>query len=297
MVTDWTANPDVVLLFPVFSALFCALVLALTRGILPPGNPWWRLARAIFIVVVLGVAAHIAAIVAPHLMSVLLMDNDILFSRGIVYLLASALGGCLLIGWLIPWLIEGRTLTEMGWRRRGWMKYLLLGTVAGLILAALFHPPPHGHELLTELRYDPTVNLGLLFTLPLHFILSCALLGVFTAWREENIFRGHLLPALREVGLRGGPANLMQALAFTVYHPAFLILLMTAVRQPTTDTVGHAIGGMGVLFGWGILFGVIRIRTHSIIQSFAFHGSFDALRFMLAFGPMAAMMHSLTAQL
>lgn len=293
MVTDWLSNPDTILILDVPVALVCALVLILTRRILPPTDRRWRLVRALFICICAGIPSAIAAFIAPGYALAGLLNTGGVVSRGAVHLSAFALGNALIMGWLALWLIEGRMLRQMGWRRQGWVKYVLVGSVAGLVLGAIW--PVRPIEFLAEIGGQPTGNLGVLFTVPWHFLVVCAIRALAVAWSEENIFRGHLLPALREVGLSGGKANLSQALVFAAYHAGAIAAITRASQAPTTEVVGQAIGVVLALVVWGLIFGLMRIRTRSIVISFGFHATYDAIRIMLSLAPLVALVHSLGA--
>ena len=114
------------------------------------------------------------------------------------------------------------------------------------------------------------------------------------AWVEEKVFRGERRGALGGGGGSGGKANCIQALVFKAYHAVVVTMSTRAVPEPTDFPVAQAIVLSGFLFGFGLLFGLMRIRTRSIVMSFSFHATFDALKLMLTFGPLAAFMYSIS---
>lgn len=293
LVTDWLSNPDTILILNVPVALICALVLVLTRGILPPTKRRWRLVRALFICVCAGLSSVIAAFIAPGYACAVLLNTGGVVSRSTIHLAAFVFGNGLIMGWLVLWLIEGRMLRQMGWGRQGWVKYALVGGVGGLVLGAIL--PVRPFEFLTELGEQPTGNLGMLCTVPWHFLVVCAIFALATGWSEENIFRGYLLATLREVGLSGAKANLIQALVFAAYHAGAIAVIVRSSQAPTTETVGQAIGSALVMFGGGLILGLMRIRTRSIVMSFGFHATYDAIIIMLSLAPVVALVHSLGA--
>ncbi len=288
MVTDWLANPDVTLIVYLPLALICAAALAATRQVLPPTNPRWRVARALFICAILSLSTPIATFVAPGSSAVLFTTLGQGAKRSAIALTAIAVGGCFLMAWLIPWLIEGRTLGQMGWVKRRWARYAALAALVGLVGAWAWHPEPVGLQLLTEMEFEvPRGNLGFLALLSPRFVIVCVVYGLVVAWREENVFRGHLLPSLRETGMRGARANVIQALVFMAYHPAGLIILIV-LGHPDALTIGQCIWVCIMWFGWGLLFGLLRARTGSIVPSFALHAAYNTTRFLFDHGPLTA---------
>lgn len=292
MVTDWLANPDVTLIVHLPLALICAAALAATRQILPPTNPRWRVARALFICAILSLSSPVATLAAPGSFAVRFMTLGEGAGRSVIGLTAIAVE-CLLMAWLIPWLIEGRPLGQMGWVKRRWARYLAFAAVAGLVGAWAWHPEPAAHQLLTEMEFEvPRGNLGFLALLSPRFVIVCVVYGLLSAWCEENVFRGHLLPSLRETGMRGARANIIQALIFMAYHPASLLILIV-LGHPDALTAGQCIWVCIVWFAWGLLFGLLRVRTGSIVPSFALHAAYNTTRFIFHYGPLAAFAESM----
>lgn len=299
MIADWLRAPDVWVLAPLASALSCALLLTLTRRRLSPENPTWRVWRAILICSAMSVWPFVQQVTIRRFGTDHLFAFQEGFERGTLKLVAVFLGGGVLLGWLIPWLIEGRSLAAMGWvrRRAGW--FLLGGLLLGLAFATLVAPRNAFGELGEELGLITEYGLGLLALLPASYLVSCALYGLLAGWAEENIFRGHLMLALVERGCSPRRANVLQAVAFALYHmPARVAQATwhgahTTVRGMAQDVVTYLLAFVIAYFLWGLAFGLLRFRTCSIVPGFALHAGYDALWIMLAWGPMAVMLADL----
>ena len=284
MITDWLHAPDAWMLAPVAAAFVCALVLTLTRRRWDPQEPVWCMRRAILICVAMS-----AWPLAEHLYMgdfaagyVFAFQKE--FSRGTLQLGACFAGNAILLGWLVPWVIEGRSLAAMGWVRRHAVRYLLGGLVLGAILGSLLYrrgitggipdliPPEHGLDLLP--------------LLPWQFVVSCLALGLTAGWAEENVFRGHLMPAFAERGHSARNANLLQALVFSLYHvPGSMGAAPWRTDDPSS-VVGNLVADVCVKFVVGLIFGLMRRRAGSIVPGFAFHSTFDAAHMVFTWGPM-----------
>lgn len=298
MVTDWLRNPDLVLIEPLLVALLCALVLAASRRALPPTQPRWRLLRALFLVVALAIAVNAAAFALPALGYVEFLPPYRWFGRATIRIAACLLGYGALLGWLLPVVIEGRSLGEMGWRRKRWVRDLAIGLGVGLVLAVVWPASSAVEAVVAAAGGLGSTNLAALVSLPPAFLIIMALTGLWVGWMEENLFRGHLLASLREVGLRGAPANLIQAAVFALSHPVLALLLQGAYSSPTHPAGSplpylSAVGAYGMLFAWGLIFGLLRIRTRSLVMPFALHAAFDALSVALSLGSMVSLIAGL----
>ena len=288
MITDWFRTPDTWVLAPLAVALACALLLALTRRALPPGNPEWRVRRAIVVCAAMSVWPFLLQIGAPYIRVWWVLGPE--QPRAILASAAFLAGGGVVLGWLIPWLIEGRSLAGMGWVARRAVLYLLAGIVVGSVAGLLLHPRPWFGPL--DEIVPPQRGLALLPLLSVGFIVPCALYGLLAGWAEENVFRGHLMPALVERGYSRGGANLLQAAGFALYHvPALLAAVWR--RETGYPLLPYLLIATTIWFVWGLLFGLLRLRTRSIVPGFALHAAYDAVYLMMVWGPMAAMLGGL----
>ena len=281
MITNWPGDSNVWALAPVVTAICCGLVLKLTRRRLPPEDPRWRVWRAIIICAAMSVWPAIERMTKPRI-----GDGHPMFTfqegyeRATLNLVAALLGGGVMLGWLIPWLIEGRSLAAMGWvrRRAGW--FLAGGLALSAVLGTL--AAPRG-------------ALGLLELVPISLIASCAITGLLAGWSEENVFRGHLMLALVERGFSPRLANVLQAIVFALYHVpartagARLVGNHATVREMAVDVVTFFLSIVIFRFVCGLVFGLLRLRTRSIVPGFALHAGHNALRFMLISGLVVAL--------
>jgi membrane protease YdiL (CAAX protease family) len=276
--------------------------LAVSYPYFPPSTPGRRVARALFLIAVIAVSQYGFLGQAGAMQLALIAPEWSHGLRAAIAVLALLLADGVLIGWLALRYLEGRTLREMGWVRRGWVGYALLGLVAGLILGLLRPQAPGFESLERDLGVAGTMNLATLAALPPVFLLVTGLLGLVTGWVEENLFRGHLLAALQERGLSGARANLLQAAVFALYHPVVLGLALRAQgsHTPANQRPGQplfvvsVLSMLVVLFGMGLVFGLLRIRTRSVVLPFCLHSAYDAAAFIVAFGPLVALMAQLT---
>jgi membrane protease YdiL (CAAX protease family) len=200
------------------------------------------------------------------------------------------LGNGVIIGWLLLAAVEGRSLFDMGWRRKRAWAYALAGAAVPLLVAMVWQPPSDWGGLKEVL--PPQRGVVLLKCLPGSFMLGALILGAVAGWLEENLFRGHLMLALQEAGLTGAVANIAQAGLFTAYHlPAYLL----AEWQTATTSPGWTALFFAELawFAAGLVFGALRSRSGSIIPGFALHASWDAVHVMLRWGPIALVVHGL----
>ena len=290
MITDWLRAPDVWLLTPLAAAFLCSLLLTLTRCRFPPAKTAWRVWRAVFICVGMSAWPFLQGVTIRRFGAGSLFAFQQGCERGTLKLAAYFVGGGILLGWLIPWLIEGRSLAAMGWvrRRAGW--FLAGGLATGVVLAVLMHPRNLFGGLADILPQQR--GLALVPLLPASYIVSCVIIGLLAGWSEENVFRGHLMLALVEKGHSLRSANVWQAAAFSLYHlPARIAqgALVAAEQGPVTFALAYFIAYLL----WGVVFGFLRQRTRSIVPGFAFHAAYDAVWIMLACGPLAAMVHDL----
>lgn len=283
MVTDWLHNPRVLMLVPLVSATLCALVLAATRKRMPPEEPRWRLARALIVV-----GFWIGSIVVRHAvlgqMALMLLappmglGADVWLSLG-----ANLLGVSLFFGLLIPWGIEGRSMREMGWKRHHAIRYFLIAGILTLIVASL-NPIQGLPEDFKETLGIQDVRAGAILGIPIALMWVLLIGFVYSAWTEENLFRGHLLPAFREVGLSGRGANMAQAGVFTSIHIPGLIVSLSNAHADLAFGGLIAAAVLPLISWWlmGMLFGWLRMRFDSIVPGFAAHGTWNAVYFARA---------------
>lgn len=278
MVTDWLHNPRAVMLVPLLVATGCALLLAVTRVRFPPEQARWRLIRALIIIGFWFAGLAIITATLGKSAAMLLMPPSGAEAATWLSLAAYLAGTSLLLGWLIPWGIEGRSLREMGWRRHRAIRYFLVAALATLLVASLMPIRGMPAEMAEMLGIsDARASAILLMPDALAWVL---LMGfVLGAWTQENLFRGHLLPAFREVGMSGGGANMAQAAVFVVIHIPGLIIPLGDQR------VEHGIAAMVVAalvaavayLIVGLFLGWLRMRFDSIVPGFAVHGTWNAM--------------------
>ncbi len=283
MVTDWLHNPRALMLMPLVAATLCAFVLAATRRRMPPEQPRWRLVRALIVVAfwIAGLAVPYAAL--GRWSGMLLMPPMGLGAGVWLSLAANVLGIALFFGWLIPWGIEGRSLRDIGWKRHHAIRYFLIAGIITLIVAS-FSPMRGLPEDFKETLGIQDVHAGTIIGMPIPLMWVLLLGFVYSGWTEENFFRGHLLPAFREVGLSGRRANMAQAGIFVLMHVPGLIASLSAGKA--------ALGPGGMLTAvafplvvwwlYGLLFGWLRMRFDSIVPGFAVHGTWNAVYFARA---------------
>lgn len=292
MLTDWFRNPQVLVLAPMAIATACALVLTATRGVLSPERPKWRILRAAF----LGVCVHLPGSV---MVAFLGWRASILtappfgsgFDVQLIALVSFALAYGVFLGWLIPVVIEGRSLRDMGWRlpRIGWLVAVVL--VGAAVMAARMHfAPAIGFEEIV-----PDAPTGLLAVLGSPALILWAFVRAFVtaAWAEENVFRGYLLPALQENGLSGRAANLAQAALFAAVHvPAYTV--MAASSASADRPLGAVIAvGFATWLAWGLLLGWLRLRSNSIAPGFLLHGLNNTAGHLAAYSGVIGIIDSL----
>ncbi len=291
MVTDWFHNPRVLVLAPMVVAMVCALVLVATRGILSPEHPRWRIARAAF----LGGCIHLPGFVMVYFLgrraSILTGPSVNGFDASAVALISFTLAYGVFLGWLIPVVIEGRSLRDIGWRLPpiGWLVAVVL-VGAAIVAARLYSPPATGLEDMV-----PEAPTGLLAVIGSPAILLWAFVSTFiaAAWVEENVFRGYLLPALQENGLSGRAANLTQAAFFAALHvPAYAVV---AASSASADRPLIAVVAVGIAtwLGWGLLFGWLRLRSNSIVPGFLLHGLNNLAWYLAAYSGAAGILAAL----
>jgi hypothetical protein len=84
---------------------------------------------------------------------------------------------------------------------------------------------------------------------------------------------------------------------FALYHPVVLGLVMHEHQSHTPANMQpgrplflvSVLSALLVLFGWGVLFGWLRIRTLSVVLPCCLHSAYDAAAFMVALGPLAGL--------
>lgn len=288
MAIEWFRNAYAALAMFVVAAAASSLLLTLTRGSWPPTEPRFRVGRAVLAAVFLGGAAYFAAwhgageTFATALAPPVLGHQPYLLLRPLILLLAAVF-----FGGLIPAVIEGRSLAAMGWVRHHAWVYGGLAVLAGVASRVLAHPPPVGTEFMTGpdahlLRPDVFLR-----QMPLSFVGLMLAEGLVVAFMEENLFRGHLMLALREAGHRGAVANHLQAALFAVCHPYVVVFWADATHRSQLPAVYPILYLFGLLFGW------LRWRTGSIVPGFVFHAIGNTVYFIFWFGAMAAWMNSI----
>lgn len=288
MATEWLRNAHAALGAFVVGAMLCSLVLTLTRRRWSPTEPRARVGRALIIVAVMGLAAWLAAVGggAETFWFALLPSFGGIFTYSGARLLALGLAA-LFFGMLIPVVIEGRTLREMGWLGHRAGLYAAAALLVGVVFRLVVHPPAAGESLLGELDGSSLQMESYLRLLPMLFVGASMAEGLVVAFVEENVFRGHLMLSLRESGWRGAKANHLQAVVFAAYHP-YLVLLWSQAAQ-RDKLPGLYLG----LYLFGLLFGYLRWRTGSIVPGFVSHAVGNAVFLIVVFGPMAGFLGSL----
>lgn len=284
MITDWLRDPSVWTLGWLAAAMDCAAVLPLLQLAFPSASARWRLARVLLLCAFIAIAPALPSVgvrgFGNGLFAFVSRDDPI----GLLRLAAYVIGAGVFVGWLVPVYTEGRSLKSMGWVAKGAPGYLAAGLAAGVVLACVLPTRdcvPHIDGVFPEQR-----GLSVLPLLPIQFVATCVLFALTTAWFEENVFRGLLLPALGETGLSRAWGNLWQALVFGLYHLPHDYM---GSRGSNLDAPLWAVlyGAFAARFLWGMLFGWLRQRTGSIVPSFALHLAFNAVHLAIALGPMA----------
>jgi|LSQX01.3.fsa_nt_gb membrane protease YdiL (CAAX protease family) len=278
MVTDWLHNPRALMLMPPIAAAVCALLLAATRRRMPTEEPRPRLVRALIVVAfwIMSLAVQFAVLGRWSLM--LLMPPMGLGAAVWLSLAAKVLGTALFFGWLIPWGIEGRSMREIGWKRHHAIRYFFIAAIITFVVASVSPMRGLPQDLKQTLGVQD-VHAGAIIGMPIPLMWVSLMGFVYSGWAEENFYRGHLLPAFREVGLSGRGANMAQAGIFMLMHVPGLFASLSAERA--------ALGPSGMLTAivfpivgwwlWGLLFGWLRMRFDSIVPGFAVHGTWNAV--------------------
>ena len=253
-----------------FAAFACALVLALMRwcGL---STPRWRLLRALVVAVALSFAPSLWV---PELR---LSPMGLFEARGpdawtAVGAFRCVMANGVLLGWLILTEIEGRSLASMGWTRRNAGRYVLLGLCLGglLSLPNISRVPASAGHPMGRLGF-----VGALGRVPPSYALPNIASGALAGWSEENVFRGHLLPALTDSGCSGGWGNLLQSGAFALYHVRGDLLRFDRSQRPRSWLARDLAHGQVWRLGWGLLFGFLRLRCRSIVPGFVCHTLVD----------------------
>ncbi len=295
MVTDWLHNPRALMLVPLLAATLCALVLCATRRRMPPEQPPWRLVRALIIVGFWIASVGVRYALLGKWAFLLLMPPMGLGAQAWLSLAAGLVGTAVFFGWLIPCGIEGRSLREMGWRRHQAVRYFLVAGIVTLIAASL-NPMRGLPEEFRETLGIQDVRAGAILGMPIALMWVLVIGFVLSGWTEENFFRGHLLPAFREMGLSGRVANMAQAGVFMLVHIPGLMVSMSTTRPEFGPGPAMAAAAVQVLGWWlmGLLFGWLRMRFGSIVPSFAVHGTWNAVYFARMFAGIFVVMEWLS---
>lgn len=286
MATEWLRNPDILVLTPLAAGFLCALLLAATRRLLSPQRPAWRLARALVVVGLVSATSAASCRLFVGLHGVAVPTGEAI-DRAVIAWGAGAAAYAVVFGGLVLTLVEGRSLRDMGWHVRGAVKYAAAGLIVGAALGVFL--PTHG-DYRWVARFVPRAGTIRVIAVVPATALVAMLIRAFAqaAWTEENLFRGHLLPSLQEVGVSPRWANVMQAAIFGAYHlPAWIAARPANLPGDPGDPAMWV--GMGMGFGlWGLVCGLLRLRTGSIVPGFVLHGTYDFFRLVLTLGPTAA---------
>lgn len=168
---------------------------------------------------------------------------------------AAMVANAVIIGWLVPSVIERRSLREMGWQVNFWA--IVTAAFAGLAVFVHMAQWPYGPQAAVAVLVAAFISAG------------C---------REENLFRGHLMPTLQENGISPLNANLIQAAVFSAGHLPWLVA--PVLSWSPADFIIFGWGSLVKWFVWGLLFGWLRMRTRSIIPAVAAHGLLDHILFV-----------------
>ena len=292
MVTDWIRNPFVLSLTPMAVATACAFILAATRGVLSRQRPKWRVARAAFIGMCIFAASFVTSAILGQGAGILNAPSFHAMDVQGMSLVAKALAYGVFLGWLIPVVIEGTSLRQIGWRlpRVGWLiAAVVFGAIA--IAAYMHYPRPTGLEQAVP---DARTGWQAVLASPSFLLWAFVLAFITAAWTEENVFRGYLLGALQDAGQSGRMANLAQAALFAAVHvPAYVIL--TAQSSAVHSPLGWVIaGGFVTWLAMGLLFGWLRLRSGSIVPGFLVHGMYDFGWAVSAYSGVAGILQTLS---
>jgi len=179
-------------------------------------------------------------------------------------LLVVVVGSHLFTWSAIFWMIRRRGLRlrptlalEAAPTRRLWRPYAAgIGLYALMLpVLAIFPPPPDETNLITEIFRNG--GIGLVFLLATAVFLAPVL--------EESLFRGLLLPALRQ-RFALWPAALAVTALFTVLHVA---------------QVGGYLPALAGIFACGLALAWLREKSGSLWPSIAFHMGFNSTPFLV----------------
>lgn len=164
---------------------------------------------------------------------------------------------------------------EIGLARNGMLAGALVGgasaalvALAGVAILRLVAPAVVGGAV----DYEPlrrvapgALTLHILFFLPLGAVLP-----------EELAFRGVLFGMLRRASARA--AVLGSAAVFALWHLAVAVVTVgdTTVGPPSIWFVPAIAGALLVVFGGGIVFALLRLRTGTLASTVAAHWIFNA---------------------
>ena len=197
-------------------------------------------------------------------------------------------GPLVLIAAVLAWhrLVERRPLGDLGLHRRRWRGDVLLGGLAGLLLALapllLFRPPGGRREGVRFAEVDGIGRAALLRRL----LLTTP---VLVAFAEELAFRGFLQERLRRaLPGRPVPAVLLSSLAFALWHLAVNVRTLRATNVVAAGLaplpVALAAGLLGVFAG-GLVFGALHARAESLVGPTAAHWLVDAVMLLTLAAP------------
>lgn len=143
-----------------------------------------------------------------------------------------------------------------------WPIFQSAGAVATLIQQYVTNEPPPalGHDELERMMSAPKDG---------WFALSALVALIGAPLAEELLWRGLCQQAIRRAGVGAWWSILIAAWLFAATHLPVLV-------------AGGEAGGLTVLFGLGVLFGVLAERSGGIVAPVVAHGLFNAANLIIA---------------
>jgi uncharacterized protein len=213
--------------------------------------------RSSLVVLVLGIGATDWLVTQP-------------FSRPVEFLLKASVAMAFLT---YARIVLGLSMSEMGMARRDARRGMLVGAIAGGgILAAIavlvIVPATRGHFTSSRVMTDAS---------SLHWLEPLLFIPFGTVLFEELIFRGVLLGAM----LRRWDARwsvLATSILFALWHLPGVI----HTSGSSLHVAGAVAGTVVVTTVAGVLFGILRLRSASLVAPILAHLALDAGAYVLA---------------
>lgn len=211
-----------------------------------------------------------AAIVAYENVVTVITGGE-LFTSGLAALTISAV----LIVAMIFWSSRCRlTLAEIGISRNGALRGAAIGLGVGALMAIPVLLLSHSNSLTHGgVQYTPFARM----TMTDVVIRALVFMPLVTALPEELTFRGTLLGLLSR-RYDAARATVSSAMAFALWHSliVFHTVGQTSLTSNGTSFFLGVVGGFAAVFGGGVLFAQLRIRSGNLTTSFCCHWTFNA---------------------